>query len=244
MRDAFDLGGEFGSRRGRHGRCIGALDLVAQRVEFAVQAGGHLLAQFLAQTLEFAGDLADGGGAVLLDAHTVDVAGNRLVGLVGIRPRGAAAPAAAAQLGMEQRSAAARRSAVRNRDRRGARRVARARPHARSSAPSRDRSSLLSRFCRDCVICSRDGLGRRCLPALSVSRYVRLLFIETPIRLFSVAGQSASSPAGRCTRVPHWNRFHVRAVLRKVVNNSIQNNHDTPTCAHFAQRGKQGVNQP
>ena len=45
------------------------------------QPGRHLMAQFLAQALQFAGDLADRGDAVLLAAHAVEVARERLVGL-------------------------------------------------------------------------------------------------------------------------------------------------------------------
>ena len=61
------------------------LDVLAQRVEFALQAGGHLVAQFLAQAAQFAGDLADHGDAVFLAAHAVDVAGDCLVILVESR---------------------------------------------------------------------------------------------------------------------------------------------------------------
>ena len=74
---------------------IGALDVLAQGVEFAPHARRHLMAQFLAQALQLAGDLADGGDAVFLAAHALDVAGDRLVGLVvgaaGFRARAAAA---------------------------------------------------------------------------------------------------------------------------------------------------------
>ena len=65
---------------GAGGACLaGAFDVVAQQLEFALQAGAHLVAQFLAQRAQFAGDLADGGDAVFLAAHAVDVAGDRLI---------------------------------------------------------------------------------------------------------------------------------------------------------------------
>ena len=60
-------------------RLHGAIDVLAQRIEFALQACGHLVAQFLAQAAQFEGDLADHRNAVLLSAHPVDVAGNGLI---------------------------------------------------------------------------------------------------------------------------------------------------------------------
>jgi len=64
------------------GRLVGARDILAQGLEFVVQTGAHLLAQFFAQAPQLAGDLADRGDAVLLAAHAVDVARYRLVVLL------------------------------------------------------------------------------------------------------------------------------------------------------------------
>jgi len=78
------------TRRGRGpGR---ALDVAAQHLELAMQTGGHLLAQFLAQAAQLAGDFAGHGDAVLLAAQALDVAGERLVALVEGRGAGRARP--------------------------------------------------------------------------------------------------------------------------------------------------------
>ena len=68
--------------RGLAARSVALLEILAQRIEFAAQAGGHLVAQLLAQALQLAGDLAEGGDAVLFLAHPFHVTGDRLVGLV------------------------------------------------------------------------------------------------------------------------------------------------------------------
>ena len=67
---------------GMAARCVDLLEFLAKPVEFAVQARRHLMAQFLAQALQFAGDLAEGGDAVLFVAHALYVARDRLVGLL------------------------------------------------------------------------------------------------------------------------------------------------------------------
>ena len=58
-RQPLEFGAEFGAVLGGERRGIGALDVLAQRIEFARQPGGHLMPQFLAQALQLAGDLAD-----------------------------------------------------------------------------------------------------------------------------------------------------------------------------------------
>ena len=82
----FEFDAEFGAALARCAgpgiRLEGAVDILAQRIEFALQACRHLVAQFLTHAAQLAGDLADHGDAVFLAAHAVDVAGDGLVVLV------------------------------------------------------------------------------------------------------------------------------------------------------------------
>ena len=168
-REAVEFGAELRAVACRPAAAVGALDILAQRVEFALQAGRHLLAQLFAQALQLAGDLADGGDAVLLAAHALEVARQRRDRrVVAIRiARRSARSAGAVRLAVRARAwrlpaagvAAAQRLAMsRAKSRPLRRRVAALRP-MRCSSVSSERLSCSSELC-----------ARRCLPAFSVSR--------------------------------------------------------------------------
>ena len=81
-RDALELAAEFLARSRRGAGRAGQFYVLAQAFEFAAYPRCHLLAQFLAQRLQFTCDLAGGGHAVLLAAQAVEIARHRPVGLL------------------------------------------------------------------------------------------------------------------------------------------------------------------
>ena len=157
------------------------------------QPGRHLMAQFLAQALQLAGDLADGGDAVLLAAHAVEVARQRLIGAVAVPvARCGTAPRRVSNAGSARRGGcvpAARAVDCARRDR-----VA----IARQACADGRRSSC--RHCGRCAVrsvsserlsCSIELCARRCRPAFkcveigpfAVHRNARLSIAAGPRQL-------------------------------------------------------------
>ena len=210
-------------------RRVALLEILAQRVELAAQARRHLVAQFLAQSLQFAGDLAESGDAVLILAHALDVAGDRLVGLIvgaaelrRTRPDGLALEALAVSGGADLRLPAMTDRFL-----------------AVALDPLLQRLEGAVELLQRCVGPSLPA-GVDCVEvgSLAVHRNAR-----SPV---AGRGPVPYSPR-RVGRGPQFLR-RKRAPGRDALapkdreNKSLQDKHGDPTRAQFLERGKQGVN--
>ena len=195
---------------------------------------------------QLAGDLADGRNAVLLAAQPLDVARQRAVGRLRLRlTRGAGRLARASNGGSLRRGAGSQR------------------PVSIGGSGSR---SAKSRLLRLSLGCAADALLQRLEGAVELlHRTVRACAADLhsvfrdktvccsskrPLAHLPLAFGQPCSIHCRGRTAPRVIAAGAKAssgamlsLRPKAVNNSIQDRHGRPTCAHFSQRGKQGVNQ-